>query len=293
VRLRRSTDLPAFIDRVSPFLMQREAEHCLQLGILTTLLRGEMSNARAPFLTLVWDDTSGRVALVALATPPFNLILSHPAPLPDAALDEALLLVAAAAHDAAPGLPGVFGSAEVAPRYVAQWQALTGQTAHVALSERIYRLERVLAPLGVAGQMRRIVEDDRPVLRKWLNAFSVEALGEPDDPWVETQIDRRLRFESSGMYLWQVGATPVSLAGYGGPTPHGARVGPVYTPPEARGHGYASALTAALSQTLLDAGCQFVFLFTDLANPTSNHIYQSIGYQPVSDVIEYRFDSQG
>ncbi|HEY7850958.1 MAG TPA: GNAT family N-acetyltransferase [Ktedonobacterales bacterium] len=293
MRLRRYTDLPAYIDRVSPFLMQREAEHCLQLGILTTLLRGEMSNARAPFLTLVWGDTSGRVALVALATPPFNLILSHPAPLPDAALDEALLLVAAAAHDAAPDLPGVLGPDAVASRYVSRWEALTDQTAHAALSERIYRLERVTAPQGIAGEMRRIEEGDRPILREWLRAFSMEALGEPDDPSVETQIDRRLRFESSGMYLWQVGASPVSLAGYGGPTPHGARIGPVYTPPDARSHGYASALTAALSQTLLDAGRQFVFLFTDLANPTSNHIYQSIGYQPVSDVIEYRFDSQG
>lgn len=293
MRLRRSSDLPAFIDRVSPFLMQREAEHCLQLGILTTLLRGETSNGRPPYLALVSDDSSGRVALVAMATPPFNLILSHPASMSEAALDEALMLVAADAHEAALDLPGVLGPAEVAPRYVAQWKALTDQTAHVALSERIYRLERVTAPQGVAGEMRRIEETDRPILRKWFDAFAEEALGKPGDPRIDIGIDRRLRFESSGLYLWQVGATPVSMAGYGGPTPHGMRIGPVYTPPQARGRGYASALTAALSQSLLDAGRQFVFLFTDLANPTSNHIYQSIGYQPVSDVTEYHFDTSG
>ena len=63
----------------------------------------------------------------------------------------------------------------------------------------------------------------------------------------------------------------------------------VYTPPELRGHGYASAVVAALSQRLLDAGHQYCALYTDLANPTSNSIYQKIGYTPVSDAVEYAF----
>jgi predicted GNAT family acetyltransferase len=66
-------------------------------------------------------------------------------------------------------------------------------------------------------------------------------------------------------------------------------VGPVYTPPEARRHGYASALVAHVSQDLLDGGRRFVFLYTDLANPTSNHIYQEIGYRPVADAYQYTF----
>ena len=77
--------------------------------------------------------------------------------------------------------------------------------------------------------------------------------------------------------------------GVGGLTPHGIRVGPVYTPPEQRGRGYASNLVAEVSQLQLDAGRTFVFLFTDLANPTANKIYQAIGYEPVNDVDEYDF----
>ncbi|HJW22008.1 MAG TPA: GNAT family N-acetyltransferase, partial [Candidatus Limnocylindrales bacterium] len=76
----------------------------------------------------------------------------------------------------------------------------------------------------------------------------------------------------------------------GGLTPNGIRVGPVYTPPELRGRGYASNLVAGVSQLQLDAGRTFVFLFTDLANPTANKIYQEIGYEPVNDVDEYEFD---
>jgi predicted GNAT family acetyltransferase len=66
---------------------------------------------------------------------------------------------------------------------------------------------------------------------------------------------------------------------------------PVYTPPALRGRGYASALVAAVSQAQLDAGRRFCFLFTDLANPTSNRIYQDIGYEAVCDVDEYRFEA--
>lgn len=88
--------------------------------------------------------------------------------------------------------------------------------------------------------------------------------------------------------MWDDGQ-PVSLAGYSGPTPHGIRVGPVYTPPAQRGKGYASACVAALSRLLLDGGRAYCFLFTDMGNPTSNPIYQAIGYRPVCDVDEYRF----
>ena len=40
---------------------------------------------------------------------------------------------------------------------------------------------------------------------------------------------------------------------------------------------------------LLDGGRRFCFLFTDLANPTSNSIYQRIGYRPVTDVDQWTF----
>lgn len=84
----------------------------------------------------------------------------------------------------------------------------------------------------------------------------------------------------------------MSLVVTGPPTPTGTRVGPVYTPPPDRGRGFASALTAAASQDQLDAGRECCFLFTDLANPTSNTIYQAIGYEPVADVAHYRFIPQ-
>jgi predicted GNAT family acetyltransferase len=290
MRLIHYDDLATFSARAEPFLLAREAEHCLAIGILTTLRRSETTRTTPLYFALV-EDGRGEVVEAAVATPPRNLILSHIGQLGagSQAAAEIIRLVAENVREALPNLPGVHGPNDLARLFAGQWQRLTGQGARVDAHERIYRLTHLRPQRQVPGEMRRATEADRPLLREWLLAFWSEALGLLNHPQVHEDISRRLRFESSGMYLWQDAGAPVSLAGYGGPTPHGVRIGPVYTPPEARGHGYASALVAALSQLLLDEGRQSVFLFTNLANPTSNHIYQEIGYQAVGDIIEYLF----
>jgi uncharacterized protein len=83
---------------------------------------------------------------------------------------------------------------------------------------------------------------------------------------------------------------PVSFAGFGGRTPHGVRIGPVYTPPHLRRRGYASALVGNLTQELLAGDADFCFLYTDLDNPTSNRIYQDVGYDFVAESADYAFD---
>lgn len=137
--------------------------------------------------------------------------------------------------------------------------------------------------------MRRATEADLDLLVEWMDAFMVEAV--PDDPHRDPEAAVRERLEGvrGGLALW-VDTDLVSVAGFGGETPNGVRIGPVYTPPELRGRGYASALTAELSAELLAAGRSYCFLYTDLANPTSNRIYQNIGYEFVCDSAAYAFE---
>ncbi len=97
------------------------------------------------------------------------------------------------------------------------------------------------------------------------------------------------RIAQGAVYLWDDGGAPVTMAAWAGPTPNGVRVNLVYTPPELRGRGYATACVARLSQLLLEQGRRFGFLCTDIANPTPNRIYRRIGYRPVCDVSEYHF----
>jgi predicted GNAT family acetyltransferase len=138
--------------------------------------------------------------------------------------------------------------------------------------------------------------DDRELALRWFVAFAEEALhqGGPGSDRADEVIDHRLSSRTAGIFLWEDDGEPVSLAGWGGPTPNGIRVGPVYTPPELRGRGYATALTAELSRRLLDGrlfegGRRFCFLYTDLANPTSNAIYERIGYRRVAESAEITF----
>jgi predicted GNAT family acetyltransferase len=159
------------------------------------------------------------------------------------------------------------------------------------MAHGVYAARAALVPEGVAGRMREAEEADRALLLEWILAFQDEALPE-DAPHIDLEraLDRRLASETDGFALWEVDEEPVSLCGYGGPTPRGIRIAPVYTPPGLRRHGYASALTAHVTKRLLDGGRTFCFLYTDLANPTSNKIYMDVGYELVCEAADYVFD---
>ena len=234
---------------------------------------------RPPYLAAVTSD--GRVVAAALRTPPYNLVLSE---IDDpAAID---LLVEDRWDD---DLPGVLGPVEHARTFAQRWTAREGHSSRLRTSERAFRLTRVIPPPPVPGRLRTATADDHDLVAGWMEAFFEDAFGEPDPAEAALATARWQEGRGRTLYLWEDGAA-VSLCGVGGTTPNGIRIGPVYTPPSARRRGYASALVAQASQLQLDAGRRFCFLFTDLANPTANHIYQAIGYEPVRDVDEYRFE---
>jgi uncharacterized protein len=282
--VQRFDDPQTFLDEAGPFLAEHEAEHNLLFGIAATLIIDAERYRDQPYLAAVRHDDE--VVAAAVMTPPFNVVVSMTDD-PDA--------ITVLGRDLARhrlSVPGVTGPVEVARRFAEMWTERSGLTARHAVAERIYRLERVTQPTGVPGTVRIATEADRELLIDWVRAFLLEALEGDDETSVEPVVDSALRTGSRTFYLWEDGG-PVSLAGVTGPTPNGIRVGPVYTPPEARRRGYASAVTAAASQAQLDAGRKFVFLFTDLDNPTSNKIYQAIGYEPVIDVDQWTFEPAG
>ncbi|MFI5262216.1 MAG: GNAT family N-acetyltransferase [Candidatus Limnocylindrales bacterium] len=291
LRLARVAHADDLLALAGDFLAAREAEHNLPLGILGGLRSSAPGTVgEAPYLAAVLRHDT--VVAVALRTPPWNLVLSEiddRAALPLIARDVAIDL-AERGPDAS--IRGVLGPAVEAEAFARSWVRRSRQRRRLARTERIFRLDRVRPPRPATGTWRLATSADRSLLVAWLTAFNDEAL-EGDEPVdMAVMADRMLAGGGRAAYLWE-DTGPVSLTAVGGRTPHGARVGPVYTPPEYRGRGYASSLVAAVSQAQLDAGCRSLFLFTDLANPTSNHIYQAIGYQPVRDVADWRFEPMG
>lgn len=278
--LHRTDDVDAFRAHVDPFLRAREAEHALLLGILTGLQAGR--RFAGPPLLLAVEDAAG-VRAVALRTPPFKLVLSL-------ADDEAVRALADGLAEVE--LPGVNGARGPAEAFAGSYAPVRGLRAREVMALGLYRLDEVIAPPTPAGAFRWLEPRDREPVRTFLDSFHREAHAAaavaPD-----AAIDEALRGEVRGMAVWETGGTVVSLAGWTRAHPGSDRIGLVYTPPEQRGRGYASALVAELSQRRLDAGARFCTLYTDLANPTSNAIYGRIGYRRLLDAVELAFEPGG
>jgi uncharacterized protein len=282
MRLTRHLDAQGFLSQAGEFLGAREAEHNLILGLCSRLEREPLMYGEPPYFAVAEDE--GRVVGATMRTPPHNLILSE--------IDEdaAVGVFVEDAHDVFDSLPGVVGPKARTAQFANAWRAATGAAPRLEIAQRIFAADHVDEPRPTTGAMRDYERADRELAIRWMDEFVAEAL--PDDaPQPESGadfVDRREEDPEAGFVVWE-DERPVSMAGFGGRTPNGIRVGPVYTPPDLRGRGYASALTAALTRRLLDSGRRFCFLYTDLANPTSNSIYQRIGYRAVSDADFWTF----
>jgi uncharacterized protein len=277
VNAERFHDAARFLDETRAFLLQDEPRHNLVLGVADTLASNPGLYAEQAFWVVREGDD---VVACALRTPPHNLVLAQPRD------EEALGVLADAIDDE---LPGVVGAVPEVDTFVELWDA----TPRVVFEQGVYALREVKPVPDAPGRSREATEDDYDLVFDWFVAFANEALheGEPGTTEHERQIRGRLSPESyGGITLWEEGGMPVSLSGYGGRTPNGVRVGPVYTPPELRGRGYATSLVAQLSARLLREGRTFCFLYTDLSNRTANAIYERIGYARVCDSRQIAFE---
>ena len=234
-----------------------------------------------------WSDRAGAAAGAFMHTPPFPVVLT------EVALEAAAEL--AAVTMAARPLGGVNAYPEVAEAFADGWRdgrraGSRGGRVDVYRRQRLYRLAELVWPdPAPAGTARMAGDADATLAADWFAAFAdeVDDMGRGEDQSAAA----RAKISQAGVMVWEADGQPVSIACNTVPVTGMVRIGPVYTPPEARGHGYANAATAALSQRLLKAGAQEVVLFTDLANPVSNSIYQRIGYRPVEDRVVLAFSA--
>lgn len=268
------SDVPAFYSDVRGHLEAREGEHALLLGFLSRL--AQRPPAEAPFLARahVGNETVGVAYLTAL-----NLIVSR-------GIRRAAGPLAEALRDRGLEIPGIVGLKEDVEALTAAW----GVPPTQKVEQMLYELRTVVWPTGIPGRMRAMTEADVDLVTDWILGFYRAALAH--EPFSEAQArENAAARPAQGMtYMWEVAGAPVAMAALARPTEHGISVNSVYTPPEHRRHGYASALVAALSQEGLDRGKDFCVLYTDLSNPTSNAIYRKIGYTPISASQSVRFD---
>jgi predicted GNAT family acetyltransferase len=197
-------------------------------------------------------------------------------------------------HERGEDVLGACGTTESCEAFARAWTSLAGGESRVLVRSRLFELTDLVAPTGVPGQLRAATEDDLDVVVDHLVGFQLHAerqAGRDPGDRAYDDLDPEIalrRIRQGGFWLWTTDDGPVSSVGSHDVVYGASRVGPVYTPPEHRGHGYAAAATAAVSARVLDEGAR-PCLFTDLANPTSNGVYERIGYRPVRDTVELSF----
>ncbi|GAA2242447.1 GNAT family N-acetyltransferase [Streptomyces indiaensis] len=274
-------DLDDFLARAGAFLRSRPAPHTVPLTVTETLrTRGRsVYGDGAPEFGVLERD--GEVRAAFFRTPPHWLNLTAVTP------QEADTL---AARLAALGRrpPGVHADSGTAAAFAEAWQRHTAAPVALRQRQRLYRLGTLTAPGPVPpGRPRVAVASDRELLRRWHDEFSASVgLGtvRGSAEWADARID------SGTITFWETpDGTPVAMAGTSPRVAGQVRVTTVYTPPGLRGRGYAGAATTEVSRAARAAGAAEVLLFTDLSNPTSNGLYQRIGYRPVADFAVYDF----
>jgi GNAT superfamily N-acetyltransferase len=274
-------DTAEFLSMTGEFLRAEAARNSVMLTVTADLEAAGPAAADGGTLFGWQRAEAGPLTAAFMHTPGYPAMLSA---MSQTAAAELARDLTAAGHL----VPGVNAAQQAADAFTAAWRERTGDTVTVHRRMRLFRLARLVPPAPCpAGSARPAGGTDRDLLDGWFGAFAREVGDFPAHDH-RADIDKRLGY--GGITIWEAGGVPVSVACLTRAVGGMARVGPVYTPPELRGRGYAGAATAAVSQAALDAGVREVVLYTDLANPTSNALYERLGYRAVEDRVVLAFE---
>ncbi|RSK28571.1 GNAT family N-acetyltransferase [Bacillus sp. HMF5848] len=264
-----------FLPDVEEFLLKHEASNNLPLGILYRI----RDKGGQPYMAAVYGDDD-YVKLVMLQTPPHFLIICG-----DGEVTSSLVTTV---HEAIlkQQAPGVIGERKLVEQVVQAWP----RESSIVMKQRIYTCSKVHDIQYSEGSLQEATNADIETVAQYLVEFSQET---PEATLTHAQATERAQqfVENKSAYLWKVKGSPVTLVCSARKTKSGIVVNAVYTPLEHRKKGYATSAVATLTNQLLQKN-RFCALYTDLANPTSNHIYQTVGYKPVSDSLMVRLERE-
>lgn len=273
-----------FVQRTRPTLEQNEVANSIILGITLGLANAPEV---APYYLATIEDEEHTLHMAACMTPPHNIVLYGD----DNCSEEMCTLLIRNLQEHNWSVPGVIGPGRVAELFAEAWKKQSGVQYREEMRERIFELNQVIPPARVEGTLHVATENDLELITQWAIAFNQEALHTSAALDARQEAEHKVRRQM--MYIWELpDGRAVTMAGKTRPTAQVMSISLVYTPPAYRGKGYASNCVAALSQQILDEGWKKCSLVTDLANSTSNSIYQKVGYRPVCDFIVYTFEAQ-
>ncbi len=280
-------DVHAFYNDTYDVLMRSEAQNMIPLGNIILGHEGkDKTDWRDPAKWLMATVTdSGGIRLTALMTPPHNITLYATDNIIDAGAVDCLIEGLGERS-----IPGVITEKILAKVFAKAYTSRKGLAIETDMEQRIYELTAVSPDIRKVGTVRLLDEGDMHYFPYWVEAFYEGGrYGKTEMHIPQEEAHYRYRLASKKIYVLEDGGMPVSMAGYTRTMQTAIGVAMVYTPPYLRNRGYATSVVAQISQMALDNGYERCVLYTDLSNPTSNSIYQKIGYVPVCDSLQLKF----
>ncbi len=281
MKFKRFYDVTEFYNQVYDLLLRDEAQNMILLGNLNIGYQGlDKKDWRDPknwFMATVSKDK--QILLTVLMTPPHNITMYATGNKFSNDVLDCLTL-----HLDDVDIPGVTTESNLAYAFADRYTKRYGQTVQIQMNQHIYELKSVNPSVKQFGHLRPLSDKDIYFFPYWLEAFHAASHYGQSLMTIPEDIDLyNYRIKSQKLYILEVEGSPVSMVGFTREMKDSIGIAFVYTPPYFRKRGYATSAVAKLSQVALDQGYQSCVLYTDLDNPTSNHIYQEIGYESICD----------
>lgn len=266
-----------FLNLCGDILYQSEAEFSLMLGLTEACIK--QNKAVGKFYITQSDSVLNGAGYVTDR----NLIISNLS-------NESVLALADQLYFDKINFPGLVGPVVPAELFAKTWAGLTEKKYKIGMQQKIYQLEKVIAPKPASGSISVCNESHQDLITQWVYEFSLESLSHEVNTIERAREFAINKIPKGEVYIWTDEKNiAVSMNSVGRSTKHGISISAVYTPKSFRNRGYASALVAGTSQLMLNQGKKFCMLYTDLSNPTSNKIYRDIGYQEIATSANYIF----
>lgn len=278
IKVKVETDPATFRRSANPFLLERPSANQLVFDLAQRI----ESFSDIPSDRIMWIaiDDIGKIHGVALRTDPkHSLILSEMG-------EEALGAIVDGAL-AIEGLDGVLAVKETAQLFQKKWGALCSKPLSDRMHLRLYDATSTTPPAASPGHSRVATSLDLELLSAWSLAFARESLGSSENDLAPYRKDMEKCIREGREWVWEVEGEVCAMAVWTGKNELGTKITGVYTPVRLRGRGFASNLVCMMTERLLADGAPRAFIFTDLKNPTSNSIYQNVGYKHVCDFIHF------
>lgn len=251
-----------------PIYLEREAANAVAIAILNNSMAPEQEKT---FCNIVIRNEK-EIAAIGMMTPPRPLLIYLKNP-------EASEVLIDNIHKNFVSYNKIVGESNSVDAFLETFLKRKGTSCHNRMDQGVFRCTKVKEPEKTPGKLIPADSSLEELLADWSNLFDIECnLGSNKEL---AKKSTKLLISRKEFYVWQLNGIPVSMAVCRGQTPNGLRVGRVYTPKEYRGRGIASNLVAEIAKNVHQKGNKYAFLYTDLSNPTSNKIYQKIGFEKI------------